>query len=212
MPVPVEISGLIVPLKPPRAGKSRLRGAVDEHDHAALVLALAWDTLAAATDAGVRRVLVVAADPAAVSGLRRPGVEVVGERGDGDLNSALRQGEALLRQREPDAVVGAIQADLPALRPAELAAALAAAEGRRVFVADADGTGTTLLLSEPGGPLDPRFGAGSAAAHAGSGAVPLELDLPTLRRDVDTPADLAEACRLGVGDRTRAVLCSREVA
>ncbi|MFD4198588.1 2-phospho-L-lactate guanylyltransferase [Amycolatopsis thermoflava] len=211
MPVPVEISGLIVPLKPPRAGKSRLRGAVDERDHAALVLALAWDTLAAATDAGVR-LLVVAADPAAVSGLRRPGVEVVGERGDGDLNSALRQGEALLRQRDPDAVVGAIQADLPALRPAELAAALAAAEGRRVFVADADGTGTTLLLSEPGGPLDPRFGAGSAAAHAGSGAVPLELDLPTLRRDVDTPADLAEACRLGVGDRTRTVLCSREVA
>ncbi|MFJ8819101.1 2-phospho-L-lactate guanylyltransferase [Amycolatopsis thermoflava] len=211
MPVPVEISGLIVPLKPPRAGKSRLRGAVDERDHAALVLALAWDTLTAATDAGVR-LLVVAADPAAVSGLRRPGVEVVGEQGDGDLNSALRQGEALLRQRDPDAVVGAIQADLPALRPAELAAALAAAEGRRVFVADADGTGTTLLLSEPGGPLDPRFGAGSAAAHAGSGAVPLELDLPTLRRDVDTPADLAEACRLGVGDRTRAVLCSREVA
>ncbi|MEU0515857.1 2-phospho-L-lactate guanylyltransferase [Amycolatopsis sp. NPDC006125] len=211
MPAPVEISGLIVPLKPPRTGKSRLRGAVDERDHAALVLALAWDTLAAATDAGVR-LLVLAADPAAVSGLRRPGVEVVGERGDGDLNSALRQGEALLRQRDPGAVVGAIQADLPALRPAELAAALAAAEGRRVFVADADGTGTTLLLSEPGGPLDPRFGAGSAAAHAGSGAVPLELDLPTLRRDVDTPADLAEACRLGVGDRTRAVLCSREVA
>ncbi|WP_116101069.1 2-phospho-L-lactate guanylyltransferase [Amycolatopsis thermalba] len=212
MPVPVEISGLIVPLKPPRAGKSRLRGAVGERDHPALVLALAWDTLAAATAAGVRRVLVVAADPAAVSGLRRPGVEIVREHGPADLNAALRQGEALLRERDPDGVVGAIQADLPALRPADLAAALDAAGGRWAFTADAEGTGTTLLLSAPGAPLDPRFGPGSAAAHARSGAVPLELDVPSLRRDVDTPADLDEACELGVGARTRALLCAQEVA
>lgn len=209
VPLPVD---LIVPLKPPRAGKSRLRGAVDERRHPALVLALAWDTVAAATAAGVRRVLVVAADPAAVSALYRPGVEIVGERGAADLNSALEQGEALLRARDPDAVVGAIQADLPALRPAELAAALAEADGRRAFTADADGTGTTLLLSAAGGPLDPRFGPGSAAAHAGSGAIPLELAVPSLRRDVDTPADLVEACELGVGERTRALLCAREVA
>ncbi|MDQ0376809.1 2-phospho-L-lactate guanylyltransferase [Amycolatopsis thermophila] len=212
MPVPVEISGLIVPMKQPRAGKSRLRGAVDERDHPALVLALAWDTLAAVTAAGVPRVVVVAADPAAVSGLRRPGVEIVGERGPGDLNSALRQGEALLRERDPAGVVGAIQADLPALRPADLAAAVAAADGARAFVADAEGTGTTLLLSAAGGPLDPRFGPGSAPAHAQSGAAPLALAVPSLRRDVDTPADLAEARELGVGARTRALLRAREVA
>ncbi|WP_167121613.1 2-phospho-L-lactate guanylyltransferase [Amycolatopsis viridis] len=199
-------------MKQPSVGKSRLRGAVDERDHAALVLALAWDTLAAATAAGVRRVLVVAADPAAVAGLRRPGVEIVGEAGPGDLNSALRQGEALLRERDPAAVVGAVQADLPALRPAELAAAFAEAAGRRAFTADAEGTGTTLLLSAAGGPLDPRFGPGSAAAHAASGAVALELAAPSLRRDVDTPADLAQAGELGVGERTRAVLRAREVA
>nr|WP_167108658.1 2-phospho-L-lactate guanylyltransferase [Amycolatopsis granulosa] len=199
-------------MKQPTVGKSRLRGAVDERDHAALVLALAWDTLAAATAAGVRRVLVVAADPAAVAGLRRPGVEIVGEDGPGDLNSALRQGEALLRERDPAAVVGAVQADLPALRPAELAAAFAEAAGRRAFTADAEGTGTTLLLSAAGGPLDPRFGPGSAAAHAASGAVALGLAAPSLRRDVDTPADLARAGELGVGERTRAVLRAREVA
>jgi len=203
---------LIVPMKQPRVGKSRLRGAVADRDHPALVLALAWDTLAAATAAGVRRVLVVAADPAAVSGLRRPGVEVVGERGPGDLNSALRQGAELLRAEDPGAVVGAMQADLPALRPDELAAAFAEAAGERAFAADAEGTGTTLLLSAAGGPLDPRFGAGSARAHAGSGAAPLRLAAPSLRRDVDTPADLRQARELGVGERTRALLCAQEVA
>lgn len=196
---------LIVPLKPPRLGKSRLRGAVDEPAHADLVLALAADTLAAARSA-VRRILLVATDPAAVAPLRRFDVEITGEPGTGDLNAALRHGEELLRADDPHAVIGAMQADLPALRSGELAAALTEAAGRRVFVADAEGTGTTLLLSAPGGPLEPRFGGGSARAHAESGAVALGAPAPTLRRDVDTPKDLARAEELGVGRWTAAVL------
>jgi 2-phospho-L-lactate guanylyltransferase len=56
--------------------------------------------------------------------------------------------------------------------------------------------------------LDPRFGPGSAAAHAASGARPLHGDWPTLRRDVDTDADLADAARLGLGPRTARLLAS----
>ena len=202
MPAPVD---LVVPLKPPHAGKSRLRGAVDEPAHPALVLALAADTLAAAVPA-VRRVLVVASDPAAVAGLKEFGVDVVTDDGAPDLNAALRKGERLLRAEDAGSVIGALQADLPALRTDEFAAALAEADGGRAFAADWDGTGTTLLLSAPGGRLDPRFGAGSARAHRDSGAVPLRLAAPTLRRDVDTPADLAHARRLGLGERTTALL------
>jgi 2-phospho-L-lactate guanylyltransferase len=109
-------------------------------------------------------------------------------------------------------VIGALQADLPALRAAELSAALAEAGDRRAFVADAEGTGTTLLLSSPGGELAPRFGAGSARAHAESGANPVTAPVPTLRRDVDTPRDLAAAERLGLGRWTTAVLGERRVA
>ncbi|GIG17825.1 2-phospho-L-lactate guanylyltransferase [Catellatospora methionotrophica] len=87
--------------------------------------------------------------------------------------------------------VAALPADLPAMRPEELSQALAAAGGRRAFVPDASGTGTVLLVASPGGPLDPRFGPDSAAAHENSGALRLTGDWPTLRRDVDTPADLA---------------------
>jgi 2-phospho-L-lactate guanylyltransferase len=201
---------LIVPMKPPSTGKSRLRGAVTDADddlaHGELVLAMAADTLAAArAAAGVRRVLVVAGDPAAVAELAVPGVEVVREGGAHGLNSALRFGEALLRADDPDGRVAALQADLPALRAHELAAALVAAHGRTV-VTDRQGTGTTMLVSGPGQPLDPRFGAGSAFAHIDSGAVALRLPVPSLRADVDTREDLDRVCEIGVGERTHRVL------
>jgi 2-phospho-L-lactate guanylyltransferase len=202
---------LILPMKPPRIGKSRLRGAPDyptgDDEHAELVLALACDTVAAATSAaGVRRVLVVASDPAAVEALREYGAEIIREPRVTGLNAALRHGESVLRRADPASVVGALQADLPALRAEDLAAALAEAGGRRAFTADRQGTGTTLLLSAPAAPLDPRFGVGSAFAHTESGARPLELSAESLRSDVDTPGDLAHARTLGLGERTSAVL------
>ncbi|PXY27051.1 2-phospho-L-lactate guanylyltransferase [Prauserella muralis] len=198
-------------MKPPRAGKSRLRGAfadpVDDGCHAALVFALAADTLRAATAApGVRRVLVVGSDPETLAPLRGLGVEIAGEDGERGLNGALRAGERLLRAADPHGVVGALQADLPALRPAELAEAIAEAAGRRAFTADRHGTGTTLLLSAAGQPLAPRFGAGSARAHRESGALALGLTAPSLRGDVDTPADLEHARLLGLGERTATLL------
>jgi 2-phospho-L-lactate guanylyltransferase len=110
----------------------------------------------------------------------------------------------------PERWVAALTADLPALRPADLTDALRAAEvtapragGRcRGFVTDADGSGTTLLTAPPEVPLDPRFGRGSAARHLASSARLLDGDWPSLRRDVDTGADLAEAARLGLGPHT----------
>lgn len=202
---------LIVPLKRPTAGKSRLRGALDgppdSERHAELVLALALDTLSAAVEAtGVRRVLVVGTDPVALDALRQTGAEVTGEDGDHGLNGALRTGERLLRRDDPHGTVGALQADLPALRPEDLSAALAEAASGRAFAADRHGTGTTLLVSTPGGPLDPRFGPDSARAHIRSGARPLRLAAPSLRGDADTPADLEYLRPLGLGRHTAALL------
>jgi 2-phospho-L-lactate guanylyltransferase len=198
---------LVVPMKHPRDGKSRLRGAVEADRHPGLVLALAADTLAAVTSsAHVRRVLLVAADPGAVAELAELGVEIVAEPPEKTLNAAFRHGAELLRRDDPHSVVGALQADLPALRAGDLADALAEAEERRAFVADRQGTGTTLLLSAPGQPLDPHFGPGSARKHADSGATPLRRAFPSLRSDVDTPEDLAHVRALGVGKHTAARL------
>lgn len=43
-------------------------------------------------------------------------------------------------------------------------------------------------------------------------ALPLRGAWPTLRRDVDTAADLAAAARLGLGPRTAALLAARPAA
>ena len=209
---------LVVPVKPLHLAKSRLRGGRANGDpmHQRLALAVAMDTIRAAAGADrVRRVVAICSDPAAVRALRAEAVEVVADEPDAGLNPALRHGVTLLRAADPTAVVGALQADLPALRPAELDAALAAfAEvaglpgAARAFCPDRHGTGSTLLVAAAGAELDPRFGAGSARAHAESGAVPLDGAWPTLRCDVDTEDDLAEAARLGLGPHTTAALAA----
>lgn len=190
-----------MPIKRLDRAKSRLRGAVPADQHAELVLALLLDTVTSAISAdGVRRVLVVCEDERVPAALLGTGVECVDERGLPGLNAALTFGAESLRT--PTGTVGALQADLPALRPAELTAAIEEARGARAYCADRPGTGTTLLLAAPGEPLHPRFGPGSADAHAATGAVRVGASLPTLRCDVDTEADLGSAAALGLGVAT----------
>jgi 2-phospho-L-lactate/phosphoenolpyruvate guanylyltransferase len=128
------------------------------------------------------------------------GARTVADAPDRGLNPALEHGA----RSAAGPAVAALSSDLPALRPDELAAALRAAADGRSFVADAQGTGTTLLTAV-GTDLRPHFGPGSAQAHLGSGAVPLAGPWPGLVRDVDTEADLRAALALGAGPRTTAV-------
>jgi 2-phospho-L-lactate/phosphoenolpyruvate guanylyltransferase len=209
---------LVVPVKPLAKAKSRLRGAADNgigepRAHARLAMALARDTIAAVRAAHrVRHLLVVSSDPVVAAELGVFGVEVEPDGPVPGLNLAYERGAAFLRRRDPAAAVGALQADLPALRPAELDAAIAAAltlfgaGARRAFSPDAEGTGTTFLLAAPAAPLDPRFGAGSAQRHEDSGAGRLHGEWPGLRRDVDTADDLRAAADLGLGLHTCTVM------
>ena len=200
---------LVVPAKRLGAAKTRLApltgGASGSGRdlHADLVLALLADTVAAARACPVvAAVVVVTDDGRAAATAHALGARTVPDEPDRGLNPALAHGARVTGAT----AVAALSSDLPALRPAELAAALdAAAAVPRGFVADAAGTGTTLLTAS-GVPLDPRFGSGSAAAHAASGALSLPGDWPGLRRDVDTPADLREATGLGLGPATAALL------
>ncbi len=198
---------LVVPAKRLEAAKTRLTpltgGGRAGGVHAELVLALLADTVAAARACpAVDDVVVVTDDARAAATVRALGARTVPDEPDGGLNPALAHGA----RAAASPAVAALSSDLPALRPAELAAALAAAAAApRGFVADAAGTGTTLLTAA-GVPLDPRFGRDSAAAHAASGARALAGDWPGLRRDVDTPADLREATGLGLGTATAALL------
>jgi 2-phospho-L-lactate guanylyltransferase len=215
----VEESGggwsLVVPLKPLAVAKSRLADATGAV-RPALALAFALDTVAAALDCpGVADVTVVTDDPVAGDRLARLGALVVPDVPAAGLNAALRYGAERARDRRPAGAVAALNGDLPALRPAELALVLgeAARAVERAFLADAAGVGTTLLAAAPGVALAPAFGGASRARHLASGAREIVLpQVPSVRRDVDTPEDLREALALGLGPRTAAVFAAHSAA
>ena len=195
---------IVVPAKRLAVAKTRLRpltGALGAAAHDELVLALLADTVAAAVACpSVGEVLVVTDEPVAADVVGVLGARTLADEPDRGLNAALEHGA----RHAAYPAVAALSSDLPALRPAELADALRAAEAaERCFVPDAHGTGTTLLTAA-GTALLPRFGTGSAHAHRGGGAVALSGDWPGLVRDVDTPDDLRDALDLGAGPRTTA--------
>ena len=196
--------GVIVPVKPPAVAKSRLAplGDAVRRD---LVVAFAVDTVTAVLEAPlVGEVLVVTDDHLLAQDLADLGVQVLPDGATDDLNGSLVQAAAELHRRRPDLSPVALCADLPALRTEDLTRALVEAGRHDVaFVADAQGVGTTLLTARHLDDFAPRFGAGSRAAHLDAGAHEVTaLDVPSLRRDVDTPADLDAAIALGVGSCT----------
>ena len=193
---------LLVPVKTLSLAKSRLSVAeVDEREP--LMRAFALDAITASVASpAVAQVHVVTDD----AGFDVGGAQRLPDEGDGDLNRALHAASLRVRLVDPDLAVAAMCADLPSLRTEDLTDALSAGLTSRWFVADAAGTGTTLLAAGPGVALEPHFGAGSALRHEESGAVPVRAELSSLRRDVDTEADLAAARELGVGRHTARAL------
>ena len=195
---------VLLPVKPPSRGKSRLE--IDADRRRELAAAFALDTARACLAARrVASVLAVTDDARFADDLRSAGCETIPDGVAGDLNESLRLAAAEARRRWPDTVPVAVCADLPALRPGDLDAALAAAGGETAFVVDADGVGTTLYTS-PYDAFRPQFGAGSRAAHRDAGAREIGGDLATLRRDVDDRDALALAEHLGLGAHTRLAL------
>ena len=199
---------MVVPVKRLALAKTRLSPYGDAA-RVALALAFAADVVETALScSAVSQVLVVTDDPVAASLLAGLGARVEPDDPDAGLNPALQHGADLLRAADRNRGVATLSADLPAARPADLAAALEqVTTGRRAFVADALGSGTTLLAAGTGSELQPAYGNGSRARHLASGADELRA-AEGLRRDVDTPQDLAVALRLGVGRHTAAAVAA----
>lgn len=179
---------IVVPVKGTADAKSRFG---DDARRLALAEAMALDTVEAALQ--VAPVLVVGGPGAAAFALL--GARVLLEHAGDGLNGAIARALSTI-----DGSAAVLLADLPALRPDDLEPALV----ENIMVADADGTGTTLITGRV-----PAFGAGSRARHAALGY--RELDLPPtsgLRLDVDSPAALAAIPPERLGPRTRALLDS----
>ncbi|TFB70904.1 2-phospho-L-lactate guanylyltransferase [Cryobacterium sp. Hz9] len=201
---------VVVPVKGTPGAKSRL-GAVPKRE--VLAEAFALDTVTALVAASaVQRVFVVTGNSHLGELLATLGAVIVpeaafkpgGVTGHARLNAAIEQGVAAARRACFDSNLAVMTGDLPALRPVDVEAAFAlAAEHPRSMVPDTEGGGTTALFAHAGVRLTPRFGRGSRAAHEADGHVPLNVSLTsTMRRDVDTAADLDAARVLGLGPHT----------
>jgi 2-phospho-L-lactate guanylyltransferase len=211
----------VVPVKPFARAKSRLAALGDEARRD-LGAAFAHDTIAALQDSHrIGLVLVVTDETALSRALAGTGVAAVPEGHGHDLNATLVQGAAEAVRRRPDLRPLAVCADLPALTgeavdafldalpplSGPVAGPVSASEDQNWFVPDLAGTGTTTYVASDLRHFAPRFGPDSAHAHRAGGAVEATDAAPeVLRRDVDTPEDLARAIALGVGERTRWVV------
>ncbi|WP_392508506.1 2-phospho-L-lactate guanylyltransferase [Naumannella halotolerans] len=193
--------GAVVALKSLHLAKSRIDAEVGFRRE------LAWSMLVDTVTAlqAVIPVVVVVGD-----GLPPVGsAQLVPDPGR-DLNAAFTAGAAHLLDHGITEVLASV-ADLPALRSASVDQFVGALpQQRRLFLRDAAGFGTTMLLARAlRGPrdLDPRFEGRSADNHLRSGAAdPAPENWPDARLDVDTLDDLRRAAGMGLGTRTEALL------
>lgn len=201
---------VLVPVKPPARGKSRLVG-LDDEARRELASAFALDTVAAClATPGVAQVLVATDDAGFAASLLALGADCIPDGDSGDLNATLRQTAAEAARRWPTLRPVALCADLPTLLADDLVAGLAAvgealAGAAAAFVPDAAGIGTTLYAAAYDA-FDPRYGHASRRAHLDAGCLEVAHAPVRLRRDVDDLVDLQTAAGLGLGPRTAEVV------
>jgi 2-phospho-L-lactate guanylyltransferase len=186
---------VVIPFR--AGGKTRLPEELRQE----VALAMLGDVVEAAVECADVR--VVTSDPAGRLVAVELGATVVDDP-DGGQGPAVAAGLA-----DADGVCLVVNADVPRVRPSDLAALAVPPRFERVsIVAAPDGTTNALGLPYPE-VFRPLYGAGSAGrfcAHTVSlGLDYEELALPNLVRDVDTAADLGRLGPRG-GARTRALV------
>lgn len=201
---------VLMPVRGTTGSKTRLfPHEADGSRRRELALAFACDAITAAlASSDVAEVSVITGDREAAMLFAGMGAGVIPETGRAGLNAAIRQGLQHIRTAHPLRWRAVLMADLPALECSDVTAALRLArEHSAAVVPDASGHGTTMLTLHPDTETEPRFGPGSHQAHLAAGVKTLDVTpASTLRRDVDTLADLAAAVELGVGHHTQAAL------
>jgi 2-phospho-L-lactate guanylyltransferase len=199
----------LIPVRSLEGAKSRLGESLDAEERADLVVAFLRRTVEQALAASkLSGVVVVSEDVDLLRSARTMGAASLHQRQPG-LNPGLDEARTAAG-REPTAIL-VLPVDLPEIASSAIDAvaeaaelALRAAPDRPVvvLVPDRHGTGTNALLIAPPNAIEFRFGTDSRAAHAAAaaaaGASYVETSGP-LAFDVDTPEDLLEADRRGLG-------------
>ena len=178
--------------KDSQVAKTRLRLPREVSRQLALGLAASTVRVALAAEE-VGAVLVVTGDADIALDALQVGAEIVSEPHLLGMNRAAVLGRRRALEARPEAPVAIIVADLPGLRPIDLDSAVLEflADGSPLFVPDHEGAGTTMLIHGPGPCAGFGFGPNSATVHQRLGYRRASRIPPSLRRDLDTAADLA---------------------
>lgn len=187
-------SYLLLAVRPPAEGKSRLGGALSEGDRISLNYSMFRHVFSVVSEVfPPSHIIVVSRSPELLEEVRAYGADPLIETGSG-LNAALEQGARHAIARGAEALA-AISSDLPSLT-AEDVRALIEAPVPVAIATDRLHQGTNALAMRPPGAIPFRFGVDSLAAHLeaarGAGLQAQVIERPGLARDIDTPADLAE--------------------
>lgn len=190
----------IIPVKPFRAGKSRLAGLLGSDDRAALnrqlfsrVLDVTLDTFKPA------HAVVVTTDPLLLALMRGQGLHALEDAGGG-LNAALGLASRYAAKRGARAVA-VLPSDLPTVTSDDVKALVAAlGHGARCVIApDEQEQGTNALALAPPTPDFFRFGPDSFQAHLDAakarGMKMRILRRPGLAHDLDTPEEYRRYAR-----------------
>lgn len=203
----------LIPVKALAGAKTRLASVLSPAFRQALCLAMLEDVVGAARAARrVEQVVVLAADRAALRLATRLGVQTLPEPpGLPGLNEALALACRTLAAAGARAVL-VLPMDVPLADPADIDALCAVDGAPAVALCPAADGGTNALLLAPPTVIAPAFGPGSAALHAhqaaAAGVTCRVLDLPSLRLDVDGPADLDRVLAAGKPTKTAQVLAA----
>jgi 2-phospho-L-lactate guanylyltransferase len=189
----------VIPVKRLESAKSRLAAVLSDGERQALVLDMLDRTIDAVRGcAAVERIALCTPERALAE---RSGAEWVPDAGD--LNASLRAAARWATSAGTSALL-ILPADLPLVTSADIAALLAAGNGRDgVAIAACTDGGTGALLLKPPDAIEPSFGPDSYARHIGLARmrhIPVRtVSAEGLTRDLDTEADLAalwpSACR-----------------
>ena len=195
----------IIPVKPWALAKLRLGVSNDRRVELARAFSLdVLDCVVSTPEVG--QVIVVTTEPELQARAQASGAVILNDRpllSSDPLNDAIRLGRSWALIHAPAEPIVVIPGDLPSLTPGALSAALEAMSGcETAFIADGEGSGTTLLSAATPRFLSPLYGAESGRRHFESGCHPIAGVDPRVRRDVDTVFDFSCARELGIGEET----------
>jgi 2-phospho-L-lactate guanylyltransferase len=196
----------IVPVKEIHDSKTRL----GRHD---LTIPLLTDVVTALLGStSIATIKVVTPDPVIAQIATSLRCEIVPEKEGIGLTSAINDGLSRCNSENKDNVL-VLLGDLPCLTSEHIDLFLAAGSTHETaFLADSEGTGTTMWMRTSVHANPPKFGIRSRAKHRESGAYEVSGgSFVGARRDVDTEVNLWDAVRIGVGTATSAALAGRKL-